>query len=236
METHFAETRLRTRSRQDTRGEGEGRKSFLILPGERSRWISPPLSKWRLESGRRRMSIEMEKREAKESLGIRIPHSCDTYRNDPPARIPYIRIPRCRNSRQRWMPVNCWPFSQISSLSSLLCTPPLSGIHRNFLEKSRTCYFFLEFPCTPIPRHDLSIHVAVNLSILGIVYRAYYIDSLKIYTAIYLFVKGESRRNNGIKMERLLHKILIHFLWNIHIAAIEALRDTSTATVNLKLK
>lgn len=51
--------------------------------------------------------------------------------------------PRCCNPRRRWMSVNCCTdlFPKYSSLSPLACTMSLSGIRRNFLEKS---------PCSPI--------------------------------------------------------------------------------------
>lgn len=150
------------------------RFSWYFLMNDRDEFHRYSPSKWRLESGRRRMNGKREEKRngTKESPATRIPHSFDTCRNGPTFSWPCSRIPHCHNPRRRWIPVNCWPFSQISSLISILCMLLLSGI-RNFLEKSYLPILVSpKFPCTSI--HDLLLHVMANLSILGMVYYLLY--------------------------------------------------------------
>lgn len=66
--------------------EKKKRKSFLILCGERPRWISPSLSKWEPESGRRRSRELRGREESRRERVTRDQHPAqlyDTYRSNP---------------------------------------------------------------------------------------------------------------------------------------------------------
>lgn len=157
--------------------EGDGKRSFLTWRSHDHVMNFTAIVKccW-LESGRRRMGVGEEKREAKESSGTRIPHSCDTrnpngrgYR----AGNPYYPQPSTSMDARKLLTF----FPNIVPLFY----PPYAAIVGRFaiFLRNRT------YRTTPsLPRVLLALRFIVTRCGESVDTRdgvSYYIDSLKVY-------------------------------------------------------
>lgn len=144
METHFAETRLRTRNKK----ENEKRKKRGEFPDTLWRTTAMNFSVVVKMGARVRKKKWATKEEGGERTGKSHQGPAQPYDTDRsnPSHSPCTETLSC--PRHRWMPVNRWPFLRMSSLFSLYhhCRTFAAIFLRNFRSWSASLFFSLSLP------------------------------------------------------------------------------------------